>query len=79
MLHDKTCLRCGLGEVDDEIHFLFNCLLHNDVRLKMLNMISKHCANFSQLDSKEKLIWLLNTENVDILLCMCNLIKTSKI
>ena len=73
----RTCLRCSSDEVDDEMHFLFDCKFLANLRTEMLQTVNQNCPNFQQLHSSGKLIWLLNTENVDILLKVCELIKAS--
>ncbi len=75
----RTCLRCNSGEVDDEKHFLLSCKHLEDKRNKMLNTTISKCSNFIKLKPDEKLIWLMNTENIEVLTQMCDLIKESKI
>jgi hypothetical protein len=46
--------------VEDEYHFLFHCnKLEND-RNVLLKEIAKSCPNFKRLNSKDKLVWLMN-------------------
>ena len=54
----------------------------NHVYLKrnaMDNAINCICPNFRQLSQNDKLIWLLNVENIDVLVSICELIKESDI
>lgn len=76
---NRTCLRCSSGEVDDETHFLFSCKFLEDSRNNMIESALSECPNFRQLSDSEKLIWILNTENVEVLIKICELIKESKI
>ena len=67
LLQDRKCQRCSSGEVEDEYHFLFHCnKLENDRNL-LLDEIAKSCPNFKRLNSKDKLLWLMNTEEKSVL------------
>jgi phage terminase large subunit-like protein len=67
LLQDRKCERCCSGEVEDEYHFLFHCnKLENDRNL-LLKEITKSCPNFKRLNSKDKLVWLMNTEEKSVL------------
>ena len=76
--HNRTYPRCDSGEVEDEKHFLFNCnslILHQS---KLLSCIDANCTQFKTLDNKNKLIWLMNSENKDVLLELCNFSKNNE-
>ena len=77
--HNRLCLRCTLNEVDDEKHFLFSCTSSPVERNFMYTKLRSVCRNYDNLDSNQKLIWTLNTEDADILLAVCTLIKKSRI
>ena len=63
LLHDRKCECCSSGEVEDEYHFLFHCnKLENDQN-PLLKEIAKSSPNFKRLNSKEKLVWLMNMVN----------------
>ena len=67
LLQDRKCERCSSGEVTDEYHFLFHCnKLENDRNL-LLKEIAKSCPNFKRLNSKDKLVWLMNAEEKVVL------------
>src|ERR1044071_10264301 len=36
---ERKCLVCGLGEVEDEVHFLLNCYVYDRERENMFNDI----------------------------------------
>lgn len=76
---NRICLRCNSPEVDDEKHFLFSCKSCVLKRNAMDNAINCICPNFRLLSQNDKLIWLLNVENIDILVSICELIKESDI
>ena len=76
---NRICNRCTSNEIDDEVHFLFSCTSSQDDCYYMNSKINSLCSNFNSLNSNQKLIWLLNTENVEILISVCNLISKSKI
>ena len=67
LLQDRKWERCSSGEVEDEYHFIFHCnKLENDRNL-LLKEIAKSCHNFKRLNSKDKLVWLMNTEEKSVL------------
>ena len=76
--HNRTCPRCDSGEDEDEKHFLFNCNSLILQQNKLLSCIDVNCAQFKTLDNKNKLIWLMNSENKDVLLELCNFIKNNE-
>jgi hypothetical protein len=60
LLQDRKCEHCSSGEVEDEYHLLFHCnKLENDRNL-LLKEIAKISSNFKRLNSKDKLVWLMN-------------------
>ena len=62
-------------EVEDEYHFLFHCNeLENDRNL-LLKEIAKSCPNFKRLNSKDKLVWLMNTEETSVLTTIATFIR----
>ena len=76
---DRLCLRCTSGEIDDEKHFLISCSTCPVIRTEMFSRINNICQNFHVLNPEQKLYWLLNNENEEILASICNLIKQSTI
>ena len=49
------------------------------IRTEMFSRINNICQNFHVLNPEQKLYWLLNNENEEILASICNLIKQSTI
>ena len=72
---DRLCLHCCSDEIEDEEHFLFNCTKFSDDRSQFINAINDKCANYNQLQVCEKLIWLLNNEDIQILKPLCNFLQ----
>ena len=77
--HDRICSRCNVNEIDDEIHYLFKCSLFNTDRDQLHTCIATSCPNFTNLNLENKFIWLMTTENTDVLQCLCNFILKSNI
>ena len=76
--HNRTCPRCDSGEVEDEKHFLFNCNSLILQQNELLSCIDANCAQLKTFDNKNKLIWLMNSENKDVLLELCNFSKNNE-
>ena len=55
---------CG---VEDEIHFLLKCSVLENIRKTTLSMIYKLYPNTENLDDKDEFIWLMTTEDPDML------------
>ena len=67
---DRICLKCTSNEIEDEKHFLFVCSKFILERESLFINIIKTCKNFGSLANKDKLIWLMTTENVEVLICL---------
>ena len=75
---ELTCPRCDSGEVEDEKHCRFNCNSLILQQSKLLSCIDANCTQFKTLDNKNKLISLMNSENKDVLLELCNFVKNNE-
>ena len=53
-LEERLCILCELGEIEDEQHFLFNCLLYSQLRQTWINSILTVHENFNLLDNASK-------------------------
>ena len=40
--HQRLCLYCNCGEIDDEIHFLLKCNFHAEARHSLFQLIASH-------------------------------------
>ena len=67
---ERICTSCSLNEVEDEIHFLFRCPKYENERQNMLYTINKSCAPFDNLSVIDKLFWLMNSEDKDVLIAV---------
>lgn len=76
---ERFCLKCTLGQVEDEIHFLFNCPSHLEDRKQLYKLITKSCPNFHYLNNTDKLKWLLCCENSQVLLCLSRFISSNEV
>ena len=61
-MEDRICNLCN-SEVEDEIHFLTRCPLLNVHRTRYFNIFENSCKNFSILKEKQKLYWLMSSED----------------
>ena len=44
---NRICTMCNMEEVEDELHFIFNCPFYNDLRYNFLNNVPFSCNNHS--------------------------------
>src|SRR6185369_13439873 len=56
-IHERRCLLCMSGEVEDEKHFVLDCSEYEDLREKMFDVVKR-----VMLKKREKIEDLMNTE-----------------
>ena len=71
----RLCTKCSMNVIEDEKHTLFECLSFVTERENMINVIQRHCINFSHLNNENKLLWVLNCENIEVLSAVCELVR----
>ena len=59
----RICDHCSSGQVEDELHFLFECSKFDNIRLSFITQINKMCPNFKTLQKKDKFVWILSNED----------------
>ena len=70
----RTCKVCNI--LEDKFHFLLNCKINKDIRTNFLNKIININQNFNQLDSIEKIKYILNPD-MNVLSIVVDFIKQS--
>ena len=55
----RICSFCHSNEVENEIHFLFSCQIHDSLRLKFFNDITDKYSLLEELDTNAKVLFLL--------------------
>lgn len=73
----RICLNCSMNACEDEGHFLFKCPKYSSLRRNMFDEIAKHNRFFDTYGTLQKLIWIMNVENVFILKSICNFIVSA--
>ena len=56
---ERLCKVCQSGQIENELHFLFNCVLYNDFRNNLLSAINQK-DSFVLLSDVKKLKHLMN-------------------
>ena len=64
---ERICKNCTLNQIEDEEHFLIHCSKFTKEREDLFNLISLKVKHFTELPDKQKLFWILNCEELDIL------------
>ena len=62
----RTCKLCNNG-VEDEIHFPLKCSVLEKIRENILSLIYKLFTDTKNLSDTDKFIWLMTTEDPDML------------
>ena len=65
--NNRICTKCAEGEIGDEIHFLLNCSKFHNERKDIIQLVKDENRNFNSLDKERKFIWLMSTENENII------------
>ena len=55
------------NEIEDEKHFIIRCNKLTKEREALFELISSKVRHFTHLQDKQKLFWILNCEELDIL------------
>ena len=63
----RICDHCTLNKTEDELHFLMECPLYHDNRLKLFSHIEGINKFFRDYDHLHKFIWILLCENISVL------------
>ena len=64
-IDDTTCKHCFQNQVEDEMHFIFDCSFYNSERVTFCDYIRDTIPNFACLNSFDKMVWLMTCENKD--------------
>ena len=65
--NERICTNGTNQEIEDETHFLTRCPKFSGERDALFNSTSAKVKNFTNLSDKNKLFWLFNCENQEIL------------
>ena len=71
---DRICKNCNY-EIEDELHFLLKCHMYTNERDNHLSNIMKINKNFHKLSYEDKFIWLLSSEDKDIIKIIYMMLK----
>ena len=64
---ERICKNCMCNEIEDEEHFIIRCNKFTKEREELFELISSKVKYFTHLQDKQKLFWILNCEELDIL------------
>ena len=65
--NERFCKKCKTGEIEDEMHFLLLFNHFETDRKNILDLVVGEVKNFHTLGCENKLILLMNNENISIL------------
>ena len=59
--NERVCLCCDMNKIEDEYHFLFECVLYRGERMKLYDDIKQHPnVDVMNMDDKNKLKFVLS-------------------
>ena len=70
----RICPHCNNEEIQDEIHFLFKCPTYHKDRSDLYEIVDNVCPCFINLTDVEKLMWLMNAEDKNVLVAVSKFI-----
>jgi hypothetical protein len=71
--HNRECTKCSSNVIEDELHFLFEC--SNTMKTENLCCLKLQLYVVTlEIWSQNKLIWLFNSENIELLKTLCKFI-----
>ena len=65
-----------MQKIEDEIHFLTESPNYLHEREKLLTSIYECCKNFSQLSNQNKFLWLMSSDDTNIIQSVSHFIHT---
>ena len=65
--NERLCTKCSSNTIENELHFLITCVKYDYERQEIFKLIDSKYHNFSTLNTEQKLYWLLNCEEKEIL------------
>jgi hypothetical protein len=74
-VEDRICNLCK-NNIEDEVHFLITCPLLEKFREPYIKNIKETYKNFSLLSDENKIIWLLSSEDKQIIIHLFGLLST---
>ena len=73
--NERFCKKCNTDEIEAEMHFLLLCNPLETDRKNILDLVAGEVKNFHTLSCENKLIFLMNNENISILNTVGKFIK----
>jgi hypothetical protein len=64
---ERKCTNCSKGDIEDEKHFIVDCPLYENIRVKLFDKVIDLCPNFSYMDTSSKCVWLFTNEHKQVL------------
>ena len=69
-LEQRTCQRCTLNSVDDEIHFLITCSYFATQRTSLLAESKLLNGEFDSLSNDDKFIYIMSSTHRPLVICL---------
>lgn len=73
---NRVCKNCQTLEKEDEFHFLITCPKYLAEREILFSYTTKYCSNFEKLSDHNKFLWLMTTEDINIIKKLANYVHS---
>ena len=70
-LNQRTCKICNQNCIEDEFHFIIECITLQGLREQLFLSISLHDASFMHLDNYTKFLYIIQAEHCTAIIAKC--------
>ena len=74
---ERFCPFCPDAKTDDELHLITECTNNAIYRQALYDCAINSCTNFGQLSNKCKFIWILTSEDPNVIKALAHFVATS--
>ena len=65
-LEQRICAHCGKNEIENEMHFLIECSLYDDLRFDFFQLVSSYITNFCLMSREDKFKQIMNCNEMSL-------------
>jgi predicted pyridoxine 5'-phosphate oxidase superfamily flavin-nucleotide-binding protein len=65
-INQFTFNNCSKGDIEDEKHFIVDCPLYENIRVKFFDKVIDLYPNLRYMDTSSKFVWLFTNEHEQV-------------
>ena len=66
-VHERICKMCNSGAVEDEVHFILDCSLYDDLRDEIFNHLRPVLTDFDDYDKLHKFYDIMQCNDYSVI------------